>query len=144
MSYTLDANVLLYASDNASPLHGPAFEVLERVARGPEIVYVFWPTVMAYLRIATQPAVFARPLSAGQAGGNIEQLLSRPHVHSTGERDQFWRLYREVAHDAVPTGNLVSAAHIVALMLENEVRTIWTHDRDFRRFRGIEVHDPFE
>jgi hypothetical protein len=29
-------------------------------------------------------------------------------------------------------------------MAENEVRTIWTHDRDFRRFQGIEVRDPFE
>lgn len=144
MSYTLDANVLLYASDEASPLHGPAFEVLERVARGPEIVYVFWPTVMAYLRIATHPAVFARPLSAGEAGANIEQLLSRPHVHNPGEQDRFWMLYREVVDDAAPTGNLVSDAHIVALMLENDVRTIWTHDRDFRKFRGIEVHDPFD
>jgi predicted nucleic acid-binding protein len=28
-------------------------------------------------------------------------------------------------------------------MLENGVKTIWTHDRDYRRFDGIEVHDPF-
>jgi prevent-host-death family protein len=27
-------------------------------------------------------------------------------------------------------------------MTENGVRTIWTHDRDYRRFSGIEVHDP--
>jgi hypothetical protein len=29
-------------------------------------------------------------------------------------------------------------------MLESGARTIWAHDRDYRRFRGIEVHDPFE
>ena len=34
-------------------------------------------------------------------------------------------------------------AHLVALMLENDVRTIWTRDRDFRRFSRIEVRDPF-
>ena len=28
-------------------------------------------------------------------------------------------------------------------MFDNGVRTIWTHDRDYRRFRGIEVRDPF-
>jgi hypothetical protein len=28
-------------------------------------------------------------------------------------------------------------------MLENDVRTIWTRDRDYRRFTGIEVRDPF-
>jgi hypothetical protein len=28
-------------------------------------------------------------------------------------------------------------------MVENGVRTIWTHDRDYRRFSGIQVRDPF-
>jgi len=45
---------------------------------------------------------------------------------------------------SVPAGNLVSDAHLVALMLENDVPTIWTRDRDFRRFQGIEERDPFE
>jgi hypothetical protein len=144
VSYTLDANLLLYASDEASRFHEQAVEALEQVARGPEIVYVFWPTVMAYLRVATHPAVFARPLPASEANGNIEQLLSRPHVLSPGEQNGFWGRYREVAQDATPTGNLVPDTHIVALMHQNDVKTIWTHDRDFRRFRGIVVHDPFE
>ncbi len=39
--------------------------------------------------------------------------------------------------------NLVPDAHIVALMHQNGVRTIWTHDRDFRRFDAIDVRDPF-
>ena len=34
--------------------------------------------------------------------------------------------------------------HLVALIMENDVWTIWTHDRDFRRFHAIVVRDPFE
>jgi len=52
--------------------------------------------------------------------------------------------FRSVAADATPAGNLVPDAHLVALMLENEARSIWTHDRDYRRFNGIEVRDPFD
>lgn len=144
MSLTLDANVLLHAADETSPRHQEARRLLEDVATGPEIAYVFWPTIMAYLRIATHPAVFERPLPARDAIANIEALLSRPHVRAPGEQPEFWLRYRSVASDAAPTGNLVPDAHLVALMLENEVRTIWTHDRDFRRFRGIEVRDPFD
>lgn len=143
MSYTVDANVLLYASDESSPLHGAARAVVERLARGPDIAYLFWPTVMAYLRIATHPAIFDRPLSGTEAIRNVEQLLDRPHVQVPGEQDGFWDRYREVARDARPSGNLVADAHLVALMVENGVRTIWTHDRDFRRFATIDVHDPF-
>lgn len=143
MSITLDANVLLYASDVASPRHARAREVVEAVARGPELAYLFWPTIVAYLRIATHPAIFDNPLGGRSAMANIDALLSRPHVRAPGEQPDFWLRYRDVAADAEPAGNLVSDAHLVALMLQNEVRTIWTHDRDFRRFTGIEVRDPF-
>ena len=143
MSYTLDANVLLYASDETSPVHARAREIVDRVAAGPEIVYLFWPTVMAYLRIATHPAVFARPLAFAEAFGNVRQLLARPHVRTTGEGEAFWRLFHDVADDGQPSGNLVPDAHLVALMLENDVRTILTRDRGFRRFSRIEARDPF-
>jgi uncharacterized protein len=144
VSLTLDANVLLYASDAANPRHDKARQVVEAVAAGPELAYLFWPTIMAYLRIATHPAIFDRPLPASEVIENVEALLSRPHVRAPGEQPEFWRRYRSVADDASPTGNLVPDAHIVALMLDNEVRTILTHDRDYRRFKGIEVRDPFD
>lgn len=144
MSYTLDANILLYASDETSPHHAVSLDLVTRAAQGPEIVYLFWPAIMAYLRIATHPAVFRRPLSVAEAVGNVEALIGRPHVQTPGEQERFWRRFGEVVADAAPTGNLVPDAHLVGLMLDNGVRTIWTHDRDYRRFRGIEVRDPFE
>lgn len=143
MTYTLDANILLYASDQASPVHPQAREIIGRLAAGPEIVYLFWPTLMAYLRLVTHPAVFARPLPIVEAIDNIEQLVSRPHVRTAGEGDGFWRSFREVADDARPSGNLVPDTHLVALMREHGVRTILTRDRGFRRYPGIRVRDPF-
>lgn len=144
MSFTIDTNVLLYASDSASLFQGPALELLEQAARGPEIVYIFWPTVMAYLRLATHPSVFVEPLSPATAMANLRSLLARAHVRSPGEREGFWGHFEAVAEDAMPSGNVMTDAHIVTLMSENDVRTIWTHDRDFRRFRSVEVRDPFE
>jgi toxin-antitoxin system PIN domain toxin len=144
VSYALDANILLYATDDTSSYHRRGLEVVTRAAQGPEIVYLFWPSIMAYLRIATHPAVFRRPLPLDVALANVTALLRLPHIQAPGEQDRFWRRFGEVAADAVPTGNLVPDAHLVSLMLDNGVRTIWTHDRDYRRFRGIEVVDPFE
>jgi uncharacterized protein len=143
LSFTLDANILLNASDEASEHHVQALAFVEQVANGDELVYLFWPTVMAYLRIATHPAVFERPLPLSDAAANIDGLLSLPHVQTTGEHDRFWPTYRQVAAEADARGNLVPDAQVVALMTENGVRTIWTHDRDYRRFPGIDVRDPF-
>lgn len=143
MSATVDANVLLYASDEESPFHPRAVGFLEELARGPALLYLFWPTVLAYLRIATHPSIFRSPLSHEVASANVAGLLALPHVQTAGEADRFWSTYMDVAGDAAISGNLVPDAHLVALMRENGVRTMWTNDRDFRRFAGLELRDPF-
>ena len=143
MSFTFDANILLYASDASSAHHARARSFLDDVAAGDELVYLFWPTAMAYLRIATHPAIFKTPLRPSEATANIEGLLDLPQVQTVGEQDRFWASYRRIAVEADARGNLVPDAHLVALMIENGVRTIWTHDRDYRRFPGIEARDPF-
>lgn len=143
MSVTVDANVLLYASDESSPFNPRATALLTDLADGPELVYLFWPTVMAYLRISTHPAVFGSPLAPDVAVANVDGLLARSHVQTAGEQPRFWERFRTVAEDAGVRGNLVSDGHVVALMKENGVSAIWTHDRDYRRFPGIDVRDPF-
>jgi hypothetical protein len=144
LSYTIDANILLYASNEASPRSEHSRAFLDRAARETELLYLFWPTVFAYLRIATHPSVFERPLTPAEAIANIEELLRLPQVQTTGERGGFWPSYQRVAADADARGNLVSDAHLVALMVENGVRTIWTNDRDYRRFEAIDARDPFD
>lgn len=143
MTFAIDVNLLLYASDEHAPLHPRAVELLDEIALGPEIAYLFWPVAMGYLRIATHPAIFDRPLSHADARANIEALLSLPHVQAVGEDDSFWDRFTDVAEDVTPTGNLVPDAHLVALMRANGVRTIWTRDRDYRKFAGVQVRDPF-
>lgn len=143
MSVTIDANVLLYASDGQSPRHRSARDLLERLAAGPDIVYVFWPVAMAYLRIATHPGVFGHPLDPEAARGNLAALLGRAHVRCPGESDGFWGVYEETVGDDVIRGNLVTDAHIAALMRQHGVGLIWTADRDFRRFAGVTARDPY-
>lgn len=143
MSSAVDVNVLLYASDESSPFHGKALELLDRLARGPQLLYVFWPVVMGYLRTATHPAIFPRPLSPENALHNVEQLLGLPHARTAGEDEGFWDVYLAATAGVVVRGNLVSDAYLVALMWQSGVATLWTHDRDFRKFEQVRVRDPF-
>ena len=139
MSVTLDANVLLFASDGSSTRQPVARRLLDSIAAGPELAYLFWPTIMAYLRIATHPAVFNQPLPARDAIANVEAMLSRPHVRAPGEEPEFWRRYRSVAEDARPTGNLVSDAHLVALVVEpQQVERLPVVAHLMRRVVGVE------
>jgi toxin-antitoxin system PIN domain toxin len=144
VTVTVDANLLLYASDATSPRQPTARALLDELAAGPALVHVFWPVAMAYLRISTHPGVFASPLPPDVARTNLDGLLARPHVRTPGETAGFWPLFHEVTRGDVVRGNLVTDAHIAALMRLHGVGTIWTADRDFRRFPGITARDPFD
>ena len=143
MSVTLDTNVLVYASNADDPVHERARELVGRLAEGPEIAYLFWPVLLGYVRIVTHPGILTSPLSPRDAMQNVEALLDRPHVRAPGEADGFWSLFRSTAGDHV-RGVDVPDAHVAALMRQHGVRVIYTRDRDFRQFDGIEPRDPFE
>jgi predicted nucleic acid-binding protein len=97
---------------------------------------------LAYLRVATHPHASRSPQTLSAAAANVNRLLAWPKVRTGGEPGDFWHLLRGIA-TADARGKLVHDAHVVALMQAHGVRTIWTRDRDFRRFDGIRVVDPF-
>ena len=143
MSSTLDVNILVYASNAGDPVHAQARALVDRLAAGPAIVYLFWPTLLGYLRVVTHPALLPHPLSPRDAQRNVEALIDRPHVRTAGEADGFWPLFRSAA-GVQARGNDIPDAHIAALMRQHGVRLIYTRDRGFRRFDRIEARDPFE
>ena len=116
---------------------------MEHLVAGPSLAYVFWPAILGFLRIVTPPNILGSPLLCDEALSNIESLIAPSHVRVAGEGEAFWASLRTVAADVKPRGNLVPDPHLVALMREHGVSTIWSHDRDLRKFRGITVKDPF-
>lgn len=142
MSFGVDVNILIYASDESSPLHQKAKAFLEECVVGRELFCLGWVTVMSYLRIATHPSVFDRPLTHEDAVRNIEALLSLPHCRVIGEEEGFWDAYRKVTADVPTRGNLVPDAHLAAVLVGHGVTTLFTHDRDFRKFSFLTVRDP--
>jgi toxin-antitoxin system PIN domain toxin len=144
VSFACDVNVLLYASDTASPVHAMAVEFLESATGEGDLFFLAWPTVMSYLRISTHPGIFRMPLTPAQAMGNVETLLAQPRVRLLAEEPGFLGVYREVTEGVTVRGNLVPDAHLAALLRQHGVRTLYTRDADFRKFPFLDVRDPFE
>jgi toxin-antitoxin system PIN domain toxin len=143
VSYSLDVNVLLYASDRSSDRHLRARRFVEACAAGPEILCLTWPTLMSYLRIATHPRIFTAPLSPHEALGNVSALIKLPHVRAISELDGFIDAYKHVTDETSVRGNLVPDAHVAAILFQHGVRTLYSNDRDFRKFSSLELRDPF-
>ena len=144
MTFSIDANVLIYASNVHSPHHDTANEFLQRCASQREVMYLSWITAMAYLRIATHGRIFDHPLSEVEALDNLRALMDRPNVRMIGEKADFLELYSEATGDLAVRGNLVPDAHLAVLLLQNGIRTLDTNDADFRRFDFLDVRNPFD
>jgi uncharacterized protein len=144
VSYSLDVNVLLYASDRSSDRHGAARRFLDSCAARPDVLCLTWPTLMAYLRIATHAGIFGAPLSPAEALNNIRSLVALPHARIVWEQDGFLEAYAHVCANVTVRGNLVPDAHVATILFQNGVGTLYSNDRDFLKFRSLEVRDPFE
>ena len=144
MSFCIDVNILLCASDAGCPEHAKASAFLESCANGTEVFCLAWLTLMSYLRMATHPAIFSKPLSHEDAASNVDALLALPQLRviGEGEGDGFWKHYRRLAAELPVRGNLVPDAHLATLMRQHGVKTIYTRDKDFRKFTGLAVRDP--
>jgi uncharacterized protein len=144
MSQTVDTNVLVNASNETSPHYERANALISYLSSGPQLAVLLWPTVLGYLRIVTHPRIFPTPLTNEDAAANISDLLQQPNILPGGEEVGFWDTYQKVAAPLKPRGNLVPDTHLVALMHQQGVSTIWTADRDFRKFDGITALNPFD
>lgn len=142
MSATVDTNILIYAANADDESHQVARALLERLAGGPDLFYLFWPTIMGFLRISTHPAIFTAPLTPKQATDAITGLLQRPNVRAPAEQDGFWDIYGTTT-DEQTRGNHVPDAHLAALMRQHGVNIIYSRDRDLRRYETIDARNPF-
>lgn len=137
----IDANVLLYAHDSSDPRHAPAARWLEATIGGSEAVGLALTTVLAFIRIATDPRVYAIPIATTQAIELVESWLRRADVHLIGPTDTHWRTFAGLAVAGQARGSMVIDAHLATLALEHGA-TLATSDRDFSRFPGLRTIDP--
>lgn len=144
MSYSIDANLLLYASNSGCREHAAARAfVMERVT-DPDLFCLTWPTIFAYLRIATHPSIFERPLSPEAAWSNLRQLMNLPRACLIGEQEDFLSHYEMATMGVVVRGNLVPDAHLAAILHQHGVNRLYSADTDFLKFRFLEVVNPIE
>jgi toxin-antitoxin system PIN domain toxin len=137
-----DANILIYAHNEASENHAQAQKWLEEKLQSSEVVCFSWQTITAFLRILTNSKLFANPLTLNQAFEIVEQWLSRPNAVVLEPTANFMTIFQETATLGQATGALVMDAHLAALAIDHGA-VLATTDRDFRRFDGLKIETPF-
>lgn len=132
----VDANVLLHAVNERAREHHSARGWLIQALGGTDVVGFAWTVVLAFLRVATHPAVFPRPVAAGQAVAAVELWLGSAQAVIVEPTRRHLPLLSGLLAQSGTAGNLVNDAHLAALALEHDA-TVVSFDRDFARFQGL-------
>ena len=133
-----DANVLLYATDAASRHHARAREWIEGALSTTESVGFAIVSLLAFIRIASNPRIMGAPLEVSEAFDQIEEWLAQPPATMLHPGRRHLGVWRELLESSGTAGNLTTDAHLAALAIEHGA-TVATFDADFHRFGGLKL-----
>jgi uncharacterized protein len=139
----IDANLLLYAYNASSEHHQKAQHWFEKVMNHPEPVCFAWSSIMAFLRISTNPRIFPHALTINEALLIVSEWLSLPQVQTLNPTERHFEILKALLPKGQASGALVMDGHLAALAIEHGA-LLCTTDRDFARFPGVKVSNPLE
>jgi toxin-antitoxin system PIN domain toxin len=137
----IDANLLIYSIEVHAERHVRARAWLDAQLSGDSRVGLPWESLMAFLRITTNPRIFSHAQTVGKAWAQIEEWL---------DCDRVWIPTPGAAHRSIFAGllanlgggpRLIPDAHLAALAIEHGL-TLCSSDGDFARFKGLRWLDP--
>lgn len=137
----VDANVLLYAVNRDSAQHVSARRWLDGALVGQETIGIAWSVVLAFLRVSTHSAVFARPLTAEEAVPTMHAWLDQPAATIVEPTVRHLTVLGALLRDSGAAGNLVNDAHLAALAVEHAAELV-SFDADFGRYAGLNWSTP--
>ena len=140
----VDTNVLVYAEIETSPFCARARALLKRLSEGRGPWALPWPCLYEFLRVVTHPRVYRPPVPVDRARADLSMILASPSLVLLSQTERHAEILQEVLAESGVAGNLVHDAHIVALCREHGVDELLTADRDFHRFRGLRIRNPFD
>ena len=137
----IDANLLLFSYDPNAALHGKARSWLEQTLSSGERVGIPMLVVSAFIRIGTDRRLPRTALRMKDALEAVQSWLELDNVELVHTSDRTWQRSAELLESSGLTGSMVTDVQLAALALEHGA-TLYSHDRDFARFKQVRWIDP--
>lgn len=137
----LDANLLLYAVNEAVEQHEEAAAWMTAKLNGEARVGVPWQTITAFLRISTHPRAFERPLDPAQAWERVQDWLAAKVAWTPIPGPGYEQILADLIRKYGLRGNLVPDGALAALAIEHGL-TLASSDTDFALFKELRWENP--
>lgn len=128
-----DVNVLVYAHRKDDLAHEAYRAWLEQTAAGPEPFALSVLVAVGFVRIVTNPRIYATPTPLSIALAVIDDLAALPQCRLVAPGVDHWALTAELCRATKASGKLVADAQHAAIAIA-EGCTWVTRDADFGAF----------
>jgi toxin-antitoxin system PIN domain toxin len=137
----VDANLLIYAHVRSFPQHNQSRIWLDEQLSGKTPVGLPWTSLLAFLRIVTNPRIFVRPEATPSAWKQVVEWLDSDVVWVPQPTERHREILGSFLGEPGIQAGLVQDAYLAALAMEHGLALCST-DGDFARFRGLRWLNP--
>lgn len=137
----VDANLLLYAANRAAPEHDPARTWLDSQLSGSVRVGLPWPSLLAFVRLVSNPLVVRHAVPIDAAWVQVREWLACDSVWVPLPTERHADILGDLCRSPLMTSRLVPDAHLAALAIEHGL-TMCSTDGDFAKFPGLVWENP--
>lgn len=121
--------------------HERARAWLDERLNGTTRVGLPWPSLIAFVRLVTNPRVFERPESSRAAWQQVEEWLDCESAWIPAPTERHRQVLGGLLTGPSVRANLVPDAHLAALAIEHGL-VLASTDGDFARFAGLRFENP--
>lgn len=100
-----------------------------------------WSSLLSFLRLVTNPRIFARPEPVAAAWQQVEEWLDCEPAWIPAPSERYRDILGSLIADVSPVANLVPDTHLAALAIDHGCAVAST-DGDFARFPGLRWENP--
>jgi toxin-antitoxin system PIN domain toxin len=137
----IDANILIYAHVSSFAQHTFARDWLDQQLNASAPVGLPWVSLLAFLRLVTNPRVFEYPERIGDAWQQVCTWLTCETAWVPQPTERHANILGKFLALPGVHGNLVPDAHLAALAVEHGL-TLYSTDGDFARFQELRWINP--
>jgi uncharacterized protein len=137
----VDANLLIYAFDTASPHHDRTHRWLSGQFGGSSAVGIPWESSSAFLRIVTNPRIYERAVTTAQAWRQVQDWLAGDVVWVPSPTGNHAGIFGQLLSGGGIRANLIPDAHLAALAISHGL-ILCSADAGFARFPALRWTNP--
>jgi toxin-antitoxin system PIN domain toxin len=137
----VDANLLVYAYVQDLPQHKASREWLDRQLKEVPKVGLPWASLLAFVRLVSNPKIFKNPVPLSAAWQQVEAWLLAPSAWIPGPTSRHATVLGELLSTEGLEANDIPDVHLAALAIEHDLR-LYSNDGGYSRFAGLQWQTP--